>query len=447
MVPRGARALVIGLRTALFMWILAFAGRALPAVVPSPLLVTGLLAILASGGAAVMRLPRARVADGAVVGFVASAINLLLLGSLLSGDRPGEVAPWALLWIPGSLVAGAIVGAIGAALGRLLPAHAGDEPDWTARLARVVAGATLALLAVGGLVTSKDAGLAVADWPRSGGYAMFLYPLSRLVGNVFYEHAHRLFGSFVGLATIVLFVRILTTDRRRGARLLAGAALVLVVLQGTLGGLRVTGRFTASTSPEDMRPSTGLAMVHGITGQLFFALVVAIAAVTSRTWKDAQRGGPTFGFPNADAVIALALVAALLVQLTLGVHVRHAGRGLLMHIVGAAGVVMMGVLTGVRLLANADVSPVLRKTGAALLGHVGTQLALGVAAFIVTGASLASGRAAAAQAAADLASSPAPTGAAVLIPTLHQTVGALLLANAVLAFLWNRRLLGSCQEA
>jgi cytochrome c oxidase assembly protein subunit 15 len=437
---------VIGLRTALFMWILAFAGRALPAVVPSPMLVIGLLLILASGGAAVMRLSRARVVDGALVGLVASAVNLLLLGSLLSGDRPGDVAPSALLWIPGFLAAGAMVGAIGGALGRALPAQAGDEPDWTGRLARVVAGATLALLAVGGLVTSRDAGLAVADWPRSGGYAMFLYPLSRMVGNVFYEHAHRLFGSFVGLATILLFVRIFATDRRRGARLLAGAALVLVMLQGTLGGLRVTGRFTSSTSPEDMRPSIGLAMVHGITGQLFFALVVAIAAVTSRTWKDAQRDGPTFGAPNADAVIALALIAVLLVQLTLGVHVRHAGRGLLMHIVGAAGVVMIGVLTGVRLLANADVSRVLRRTGAALLGHVGAQLVLGVSTFIVTGASLASGRTAA-PAAADLASSPAPGGAAVLIPTLHQTVGALLLANAVLAFLWNRRLLGSRPES
>jgi hypothetical protein len=193
-----------------------------------------------------------------------------------------------------------------------------------------------------------------------------------------------------------------------------------------------------------MRPSTGLAMVHGVVGQLFFALVVAIAAVTSRTWRDAQRGGPTFGSGSADATIALALLAALLLQLVLGVHVRHEGRGLLMHIVGAAGVVMLGVLTGVRLLANASVSPVLRKTGAALLGHLGIQLALGVAAFIATGASLASGASA-----PPAETTPAPPAgiAAVLIPTLHQTVGALLLANALLAFLWNRRLLGSRQEA
>src|SRR5574341_1311289 len=71
------------------------------------------------------------------------------------------------------------------------------------RLAVVNAAATLLLL-VGGLVTSKGAGLAVPDWPTTFGYNPFLYPWSMMVGNIFYEHSHRLVASAVGFLTILM---------------------------------------------------------------------------------------------------------------------------------------------------------------------------------------------------------------------------------------------------
>jgi len=46
---------------------------------------------------------------------------------------------------------------------------------------------------------AKARDLAVPDWPTSFGYNMFLYPWSKMVGNIFYEHSHRLVASFVGL--------------------------------------------------------------------------------------------------------------------------------------------------------------------------------------------------------------------------------------------------------
>lgn len=42
---------------------------------------------------------------------------------------------------------------------------------------------------MGALVTSNDAGLAVPDWPNTFGHNMFLYPPSKWVGGIFYEHA------------------------------------------------------------------------------------------------------------------------------------------------------------------------------------------------------------------------------------------------------------------
>ena len=48
----------------------------------------------------------------------------------------------------------------------------------------------LALLGLGGLVTSKGVGMAVPDWPTTFGYNMFLLPWDKWVmgGGVFEEH-------------------------------------------------------------------------------------------------------------------------------------------------------------------------------------------------------------------------------------------------------------------
>ncbi len=60
------------------------------------------------------------------------------------------------------------------------------------RFALLTAAATLALIAIGGLVTSQGVGMAVPDWPTTYGYNMFFFPISKWVGGVFYEHTHRL---------------------------------------------------------------------------------------------------------------------------------------------------------------------------------------------------------------------------------------------------------------
>ena len=75
------------------------------------------------------------------------------------------------------------------------------------------------------MVTSKNVGLAVPDWPTTFGYNMFLYPLSRMTGAVYYEHAHRLFGSLVGLTTLVLAAHLLRVERRAWVKRLAVVAL------------------------------------------------------------------------------------------------------------------------------------------------------------------------------------------------------------------------------
>jgi len=74
--------------------------------------------------------------------------------------------------------------------------------SWLHRFALLTAIATLGLIAIGGLVTSKGVGMAVPDWPNTYGYNLFLYPWQTwLAGpwDLFVEHGHRMLAATVGL--------------------------------------------------------------------------------------------------------------------------------------------------------------------------------------------------------------------------------------------------------
>jgi heme A synthase len=93
---------------------------------------------------------------------------------------------------------------------------------------------TLLLVVAGGLVTSRDAGLSVPDWPLS--YGKLMPPME---GGILYEHGHRMIATTVGLFTIVSMVWLFRVEKRRWMRWLGAIALLAVVAQGVLGGLTV----------------------------------------------------------------------------------------------------------------------------------------------------------------------------------------------------------------
>ena len=123
------------------------------------------------------------------------------------------------------------------------------------------------------MVTSKGVGLAVPDWPTTFGYNMFLFPVSKWVGGIFFEHTHRLIASAIGFLTIILAVWLWRAEIRRWVRNLGFAALVVVILQGVLGGLRVTM----------LKDEIGI--FHACLAQAFFGLLIVIALATSRLWQ------------------------------------------------------------------------------------------------------------------------------------------------------------------
>src|SRR5947208_13501164 len=97
---------------------------------------------------------------------------------------------------------------------------------WLNRFALLTAIATLALIAIGGLVTSHGVGLAVPDWPNTYGYNLFLFPVSKWLGGILYEHTHRLTAAMVGLLTTLLAVWMWVRETRSRTRRLGVGAIV-----------------------------------------------------------------------------------------------------------------------------------------------------------------------------------------------------------------------------
>ena len=179
-------------------------------------------------------------------------------------------------------------------------------------VAQALVTATFPLIWVGGLVTTYDAGMAVPDWPSTYGYNLFLYPWETWVTgpfDLFIEHGHRLMGALVGLIAIALVSVVFLYERRPWMRVVSVLALLAVIGQGLLGGMRV------------VLDDRQLAMIHGCVGPAFFGLSVAILAFTSPRWWVTERGWVA----NAPAIQRLAVATALLAyfQLVLGAAIRH----------------------------------------------------------------------------------------------------------------------------
>ena len=70
--------------------------------------------------------------------------------------------------------------------------------------------------------------------------------------------------------------------------MVAIGAVVMVVVQGVLGGLRVDQGLSFSTDRAVTEPNLALAIVHGAFGQAFFAMIALIWAFSTRTWCDGR---------------------------------------------------------------------------------------------------------------------------------------------------------------
>jgi cytochrome c oxidase assembly protein subunit 15 len=363
--------------------------------------------------------------NGALVGFYCALLNLLLVGSIVGSSAPGEMA----LWVCGLVSISVVLGIIGSIFNKNLQSCP-RTIDWEHAFFVVASALVFLMLVTGGLVTGMEAGLAVPDWPNSYGHNMLLYPLTEMVSpdndGVFFEHAHRLTGMFVGLTSLIMVVCAWRWKTSPTVRVLVTIVFFFVCIQGVLGGLRVTGHLTLSQDRESLSPNLWIGIVHGVVGQLIFAGVAWIASMMSPAWKTIKKVCSA-----ADRKWATALVHSMGIQLILGAVYRHmvsdenlaprATHVLYTHITMAIVVLVLAVIVGIRSRARGS-APLLR-LGTLLLILVCVQLLLGGGALIVLILS-------------DGVNIPLYE---LLMTTAHQANGALLLATTFVIWAWIAR--------
>lgn len=269
-----------------------------------------------------------------------------------------------------------------------IPAESGSR--WPHRIAVLLVCVTFPLIWVGGLVTSYDAGMAVPDWPSTYGYNLFAYPWTTWFfgpWDLFIEHGHRLLGAAAGLVCIALVLATFVSDTRGWVKAFSLATLAMVITQGALGGMRV------------LLDARQVAMLHGITGPVFFAMATAMAVFTSSPWRqprsvasDAVVQGR--GIKGAERLHRLGLLTVLFayIQLVLGAQLRHVpvdaspnqfSVALLFHL-GMAFVLAVHVtLLAVRVYRLPSPIPTLRRPATVLVLLLLVQLGLGSATWVL----------------------------------------------------------------
>lgn len=179
---------------------------------------------------------------------------------------------------------------------------------WLHRIFVIASLLTFALIVLGGVVHSTGSSLACPDWPLCYGQ---VFP--EMVGGVAIEHSHRLLASLIGLLMVIATIQVWRNRRINiRTRQLTTVALVLVIAQGTLGGITVIYQLP-----------TAISTAHLATAMAFFALLVTLSLRTHRDLRP---------FPRSLAASKLkqlwSFVAAFTYfQIVLGALVRHTGSG------------------------------------------------------------------------------------------------------------------------
>ena len=275
------------------------------------------------------------------------------------------------------------------------------------RFAILVACATFFLIIAGALVTSHDAGLATPDWPLSNGQ---VFP--KMVGNLFWEHGHRLVATTVGILTICLLIYLMRSEKRSWVRRLGVFALVAVVAQGLLGGLTVKLMLPLAVSS-----------AHATLAQLFFCTTVSLAVFTSRSWFAEHRPIEEKGSLPLR-YLSVAAVATILIQLVLGATLRHSATWdqdlptelVLTHVGGAIAVTLILGATIFLVFKRHGDEPFLRRPATIALALLVVQLGLGLAAYLTRLAS---------------PHDPQPLNPMVAITVAHVACGALVFATTI----------------
>jgi len=184
---------------------------------------------------------------------------------------------------------------------------------WLRRFSKVTVFSTLFLIFAGALVKSHEVGLSVPDWPTTYGKQMFAFPLSDMVGGIFYEHGHRIIATIVGFFTMIQAIWLGFSHHPNWLKKLGFFALAMVIIQGLFGGITVLFFLPPLVS-----------IIHGILAQTFFIMTIIIAYSMSQERENRVDNGMVQAIRKG----ALLMGGLVYIQLILGALMRHTGSGL-----------------------------------------------------------------------------------------------------------------------
>ncbi|MEM1223678.1 MAG: COX15/CtaA family protein [Verrucomicrobiota bacterium] len=180
------------------------------------------------------------------------------------------------------------------------------------------------LLFAGGFTTSIKAGMAFLDWPLSNGSvnpAGWLTESDKLA-----EHSHRLLGMKIGILSIGLFIWTWFCEERAWIRTLSRILVLIVILQGVLGGARVRFDQLNILTDHNLVAQT-FAVVHACGAMIVLALLVTVTIGTSKFWIEQKAG--------LDRAVSIDIrrwgiyaTVGIFAQILVGAIMRHADAGL-----------------------------------------------------------------------------------------------------------------------
>jgi len=180
------------------------------------------------------------------------------------------------------------------------------------------------LLYAGGFTTSIKAGMAFLDWPLSNSSINpegWLTETDKLA-----EHSHRLLGMKIGLLSIGLFLWTYVRESRDWVRMLARVLLLVVILQGVLGGARV--RFDQLNTMSDHNlVAQSFAVIHACGAMVVLGILVTLTLASTRRWIEGSAGLHIVSPVGVKRWGVIATVAIFL-QILVGAIMRHADAGL-----------------------------------------------------------------------------------------------------------------------
>lgn len=177
------------------------------------------------------------------------------------------------------------------------------------------------LVALGAFTTTIGAGMAFPDWPLSNGSVNPHGWLTEI--DKFAEHSHRLSGTMMGLITIALAIWLHRKEQRAWLRKLGWWALGIVIVQGIVGGKRVT--LDAMHLPGfEMSFGQMLRLPHGVFAQVYVCILFAIVAGLSRPWVENTIGKASPRLRKLGWLCS----GLLFLQLAVAVTMRHNHAGM-----------------------------------------------------------------------------------------------------------------------